>query len=224
MSEVPEPLTPRAKRWYRRFRVPVMGIMRAGFRIEVVDGHHVPDTGGFILAPGAHRSIVDTPAASAVTTRTLRFLGAEKYFAIPVFGSWLRLVGGFPVERDATDRQSLRIAEAVLAAGEPLVIFPESTRGQGRDLQPIKPGAAFLACRAGVPIVPVGIGGAERVFPKGARLPRPRKLVLVVGEPLWPPDRPEGARVPRSTVRQLSEQLERELQQLFDRAQALVGA
>ncbi len=223
MSELPEPLTPKAKRWYRRFRVPVIAIMRAGFRIEVVNGHLVPEEGGFILAPGAHRSIVDTPAAAAATDRTLRFLGAEKYFKIPVFGAWLRLVGGFPVERDVTDRQSLRVAEAVLAAGEPLVVFPESTRGEGAALQPLKEGAAFLATRANVPIVPVGIGGAERAFPKGARLPRPTKLVLVVGEPIQPPERPEGGRVPRSAIRGLSQQLESDLQALFDQAQSLAG-
>ncbi|MEZ5229316.1 MAG: lysophospholipid acyltransferase family protein [Acidimicrobiales bacterium] len=98
------------------------------------------------------------------------------------------------------DREALRLSELILAAGDPLVIFLESTRYQGPVVALIKEGAAFLACRAGVPIVPVGIGGAERSPDRRQDHP-PRKCTIVIGKPIMPPERVAGERVKRSTVK-----------------------
>jgi 1-acyl-sn-glycerol-3-phosphate acyltransferase len=80
-----------------------------------------------------------------------------------------------------------------------------------------------VAVKTNVPIVPVGIGGSERVMPKGARIPRPRKMHMIVGEPILPPVGADG-RVSRHAVKELSEQLHEELQRLFDAAQLRAGA
>jgi 1-acyl-sn-glycerol-3-phosphate acyltransferase len=192
-------------------------------RVDVSGLHHIPETGGFILAPGGHRSILDTPMAGLASPRVLRFMGAETYFNIPVLGSFLRAMGGFPVERAMTDRLALRLSEEVLRNGEPLVVFPEGTRQEGPIVQPLKEGAAFLACRAEVPIIPVGLGGAERAMPKGARYVKPSKVTIIVGEPIYPPERAEGERVKRSAVRSLSDELRERLQDLFDQAQITAG-
>ncbi len=212
---------------YRVLRALLYGACRLWFRISVEGSEKIPATGGYILAPGAHRSILDTPLAALAGPRTLRYMGAENYFNIPVFGSFLRAMGGFAVERNLTDRAALRASEAVLERGEPLVVFPEGTRQQGALIGEMKEGASFLACRAGVPIVPVGIGGADRSLPKGRRLPRPTRIAIVVGEPIYPPAPEEGstgkARVKRSAVKSLTEQLRTELQRLFDTAQQRAG-
>ncbi len=209
---------------YRTLRVALAGIFRLWFRLTVRGQQHVPVDGGFILAPGGHRSILDTPLASQAGPRVLRYMGAENYFAIPGLGLFLRSMGGFPVERSMTDRLALRLSEEVLRSGEPLVVFPEGTRQEGPIVQPLKEGAAFLACRAEVPIVPVGIGGAQRAMPKGARWIRPSRVALVVGEPIQPPPRVDGERVKRSTVRGVNDQLHLRLQELFDEAQITAGA
>lgn len=209
---------------YRLLRGVLEGVLRLLLRASVSGRDNVPATGGFILAPGAHRSILDTPLAAMAGTRVLRYMGAENYFAIPGFGSFLRAMGGFPVERNLTDRLALRLSEEVLRNGEPLVVFPEGTRQDGPIVQPLKEGAAFLACRAGVPIVPMGIGGAQRAMPKGARWVRPTKVAIVIGEPIHPPVRGEGERVKRSAVRNLSDELRDRLQELFDEAQVRAGA
>lgn len=194
------------------------------FRMRIVGRERLPAAGGYVVAPGAHRSIIDTPVTAVVSTRMFRFMGAESYFRIPVLGWFLRAAGGFPVERGTTDRQALRLAEAVLAAGDPLVVFPEATRHSGPDVQPLKDGAAFLAARTGVPIVPIGIGGGETVWPKGRRLPRPGSMVVIVGNPIHPVARAEGERVRRSEVRRLTAELHASLQSLFDDAEARLGA
>ncbi len=206
---------------YRVLRTLLRGVCKLWFRYEVVGRENLPATGGFVLAPGAHRSIIDTPMVSLAGPRVLRYMGAETYFRIPGFGWFLRAMGGFPVERSATDRQALRLSEWILDNGEPLAVFPESTRGTGPIVQPLKEGAAFLSCRTGVPIVPVGIGGGERALPKGRNVAAPRKIVLVIGEPLHPPAR--DGRVKRSQVRQLTADLHERLQTLFDEAQIRAG-
>ena len=212
-----------SRRFYLVARTVVHAWLRLWFRIEVQGAEHVPTSGGFVLAPGAHRSILDTPLVCAVSPRMLRYMGAEKYFAVPGLGWFLRAVGGFPVERELTDRQALRVSEAILAGGEPLVIFAESTRGTGPLVGDLKEGAAFLAARAGVPIVPVGIGGAERAMAIGARFIRPSKIVLVIGAPLQPPTRVDGERAKRSELKALTLSLRSTLQELYDLAQVRAG-
>ncbi len=224
-SESPEVAVPGgATAFYGFARSVVHGFFRIWNRLEVHGSENIPASGGFVLAPGAHRSIVDTPVTAASTTRMLRYMGAEKYFDIPVVGGFLRSVGGFPVERHMTDREALRLAEAIVADGQPLVVFPEATRGTGPLVSDLKEGAAFLACRTGRPIVPLGIGGAERSLPIGGNFPKPSKLVLVIGAPVWPPERPAGERLKRSQVRQLSAELAERLQEVFDEAQIRAGA
>lgn len=209
---------------YRSLRFLVQGVAKMWLRLSVTGVENLPRSGGYVLAPGGHRSILDTPMVAIVGPRLLRFMGAENYFKIPVLGWFLETVGGFPVERDATDRAAMRLAEEVLANGEPLVVFPEGTRQSGPVVQELKHGAAFLACRAGVPIVPVGLGGAERAWPKGSRWIRPSKVTIVVGEPIHPPERADGERVKRSAIQGVSSQLSERLQELFDEAQIASGA
>jgi 1-acyl-sn-glycerol-3-phosphate acyltransferase len=215
-------MSPASRIVYRILRVLLALVAHLVFRITVIGVDNVPSRGAYILAPGAHRSILDTPVVSLAGARVLRYMGAENYFAIPGLGWFLRAMGGFPVERSLTDRAALRTAEAILDAGEPLVLFPESTRQQGPLIEKLKEGPAFLACRAGAPVVPVGIGGAERAMPKGSRFIRPAKIVLVIGRPLQPPAR-GSRRVKRSEVTALTEQLRRTLQGLHDQAQLAAG-
>lgn len=211
-------------RWfYRWFRVFALGLFKGWTRLSIEGVENVPPSGGFIFAPGGHRSLIDTPAAAVASPRLLRFMGAEKYFSAPGVGWALQAVGGFPVERSAADRASMRVAEELLRRGEPLVIFPEATRFEGPTVQPLKEGAAFLAARAGVPIVPVGFGGGERAWPKGKKLIRPKKMVIVIGKPLYPPERPAGGRVKRSKIKALTAELHTSLQSLFDEASSKAG-
>ena len=124
--------------------------------------------------------------------------------------------------RGSADREALKRCIAVLESGEPLVLFPEGTRQSGPVVQPLFDGAAYVAVKAGVPIIPVGIGGSEGVMPKASKMIYPRKCVLVVGEPIVA-QADETGRIPRSAVKDITERLTAELQRLFDEAQQLAG-
>src|SRR5947207_15446187 len=133
----------------------------------------------------------------------------------------LSALGGFPVTRGTADREALRRCLDVLEAGEPLVVFPEGERKSGPVVAPLFEGAAYLAGRAGVPVVPMGIGGSERVMPKGARFIRPRKVAVVIGPPLWVET--SGGRASRAAIHDLTARLHDELQRVFDVAQIRAG-
>jgi len=82
-------------------------------------------------------------------------------------------------------------------------------------------GPAFVAARAGVPIVPLGIAGTDHAMPGGSMLIRPVRVVMVVGEPIRPPE--VDGRIPRRMVDELTERLRVGLQGCFDEAQRLAG-
>jgi 1-acyl-sn-glycerol-3-phosphate acyltransferase len=207
--------------FYGLARTLVVVFVRIWNRVSVDGREHIPPHGAFVLAP-VHRSNMDTPYASTTTRRRLRFMGKDSLWKQKAPGWFLSALGGFPVSRGSADREALRRCAEVLQAGEPLVVFPEGERKSGPVVAPLFEGAAYLAARAGVPIVPVGIGGSERVMPKGARFIRPRKVAVVIGEPLQVAS--DGGRVPRAAIHDLTRRLHDELQRLFDLAQIRAGA
>ena len=207
--------------FYRLFRGLVVGVCVSYTRARVIGKHNIPKTGAFLLAP-IHRSNIDTPLAAAVTSRRMRFMGKDSIWKIKPIGWIISSLGAFPVTRGSADREALKRCIAVLEAGEPLVLFPEGTRQSGPLVQPLFDGAAYVAVKAGVPIIPVGIGGSEGVMPKGSKMIYPRKCVIVVGEPIVAVA-DESGRIPRSAVKDITVQLTAELQRLFNEAQQLAG-
>jgi 1-acyl-sn-glycerol-3-phosphate acyltransferase len=200
----------------------VIVVTRTYFRARVVGAEHIPSTGPFILSP-VHRSNLDTPFVALATPRRLRYMGKESLWK-GRFGAWfLTALGGFPVKRGTADREALRACQEVLERGEPLVLFPEGTRQHGPEVQHFFDGAAFLACRTGTPIVPVGLGGTEAAMPKGSKGVHPVKMTIVVGRPLVPPPLPPSGRASRHDIKALTARLSTTIQELFDQAQEMAG-
>jgi len=208
--------------WYSFARAVVIVPSWLLWRMRFEGTDNLPQTTPYVLAP-VHRSYIDTLLAGFVTTRRVRFMGKGEMWETPWVAKLFTSLGGFPVRRGTPDREALKMCEQALAGGEPVVLFPEGTRQFGPIVQPLFPGPAFVALRANVPIVPLGIGGSERAMPKGSKGVRPTRVALVVGKPIWPPPPPGGGRVPRRIVQELTDQLHSELQVVFDQAQALAG-
>jgi 1-acyl-sn-glycerol-3-phosphate acyltransferase len=206
---------------YRVFHLVITSFIRLLTRMSIEGREHVPRTGAFVLAP-VHRSYVDTPIAACVSRRRMRFMGKDSVWKNRPAGWLASALGAFPVTRGTADREALKRAITVVEAGEPLVLFPEGERKSGPIVQPLFDGAVYIALKAGVPIIPVGIGGSERVMPKGARFLHPKKVHVIVGPPIMPPA-VENGRLPRSAVKEHSALLHAELQRLFDEAERRVG-
>ncbi len=210
-----------ARAIYSFIRSLIFGAAKVLGRVEVHGREHVP-AGAFVLAP-VHRSNIDFALASLVTNRRLRYMTKDSVWKSKPLGRFVSFMGGFPVSRGAADREALRTCIDVIEAGEPLVMFPEGTRRSGPVVEELFDGPAYVAAKTQVPILPVGIGGSEAMMPKGSKLVRPSKLVIVVGEPLEPPAPSEGGRVSRRAVKQLTDQLRADVQKLFDDAQSRAG-
>jgi 1-acyl-sn-glycerol-3-phosphate acyltransferase len=208
---------------YGIVRFVIWLVAKVFWRISFEGLDNVPKEGPYVLAP-IHRSWIDFGLVSAVTRRRMGYMGKESLWKNKAMGSFITMLGAYPVNRGAPDREALRRTLDILEKGEPLVLFPEGTRRGGPIIEHLHEGAAFVASRAGVPLVPVGIGGSERALPKGKGLPRPVKIHVIVGEPIHPQPTAEGARHPsRRAVKELTVQLQGVLQDLFDRAQRRAG-
>jgi 1-acyl-sn-glycerol-3-phosphate acyltransferase len=202
-------------------RDALLVLCKLWFRYSISGREHLPASGPYIIAP-VHRSNIDSPLASFVTRRRARFMGKDSLWKIRSIGKVFTLLGGFPVTRGAADFEALKRCVAVLDAGEPLVMFPEGTRQSGSTLQPLFDGTAYVALKRGVPIVPVGIGGSEKVMRKGSKMIWPRKCHLTIGAPIVV-EHSTTSRVDRDRMAAVTAELAVALQAAFDDARQRVG-
>jgi len=211
-------LNPRKTLVYRVVAGILVGLAKVLFRPSVTGRENIPLTGPVLIAP-IHRSNVDFAFTLFISPRKVFFMAKDSIFSVPILGPLVRHLGAFPVRRGTADRDSLSQAEEVLRRGYALVLFPEGTRKEGLSVGPLHDGAMFVAARTGAMVVPVGIGGSDRAMPKGAKIPRPAKIRIVIGPPIAPPAS-EG-RVARSAVSAKSEELRSELERVY--RQSLLG-
>jgi len=158
---------------------------------------HVPRQQAFILAAN-HASYLDHPLLVAALLprldRMVHFLAKREHFDKLFLRWWHRYSGAIPIDREAGGREGLKKGLEVLAHGKILAIHPEGTRSRDGKLQPGKPGVAWLARQAGVPVLPVGLIGTHLVLPPGGRIPALRRIEVHVGEPLGPTELFAGGR------------------------------
>ncbi len=146
-------------------------------RFDISGVEHLPEEGPAIVV-GNHRSYFDPMAMAVVLAkrgRPVRFLGKKEVFDAPVIGQVARAMGGIRVERGTGSDEPLAEAAAALVAGEVVALMPEGTipRGKAFFNTTLKGrwGAAKLAAMTGAPVIPVGLWGTEKVWPRSERLP-----------------------------------------------------
>jgi 1-acyl-sn-glycerol-3-phosphate acyltransferase len=135
--------------------------IRLAYGLRIEGAEHVPRTGGCIVASN-HFSGWDPPVVGVATPRQVHFMAKRELFASPFLAWVLRSVMAFPVDRTANDIGAVKEALRRLKAGHTVGIFFEGTRHA--DAKAVMGGAAFLAQRAAVPIVPAAIWREGRRF------------------------------------------------------------
>jgi 1-acyl-sn-glycerol-3-phosphate acyltransferase len=150
----------------------------AGARLRREGLENIPP-GPCVFTPN-HTSNIDPPALLAAIPRRISILAKKELFGIPVLGPAMKLVRFVPVDR--ADREaaagSVDLAVRYLGEGLSFVVYPEGTRSPDGHLRPFKKGAFILAIRAGVPVVPISIVGAEKVMPIGSRGIYPGEILI----------------------------------------------
>jgi 1-acyl-sn-glycerol-3-phosphate acyltransferase len=212
------PMSPWRRAVYRVLRAVLEAWCRTFWRMEVRGRERLPVTGPFILAP-VHRSNIDFAIAGASVPRVVRFMAKNSLWKVAWAGAFLEAMGAFPVDRETADRAALRNCEQALAAGDPVVMFPEGRRRSGDIVEEVQDGPAWVACRNRVPVVPVGFAGTDKAMPIGSKLLYPAKVTVLIGEPIHP-DVPLTGRVPRRVISEFSERIRKEVQALYDEVRA----
>ncbi len=131
-----------------------------------------------------HLGHLDAPLVVAILPWEAEAIALVDLYRVPIVGQMLRLYGTIPVHREEFDRAVLRRTLAALAEGKPLVLAPESRQSITGALEKARHGAAFLAWRASVPVLPVAITGTEasKAYVAFKHLRRPR-ITVAVGQP-----------------------------------------
>ncbi|MDW7740151.1 MAG: lysophospholipid acyltransferase family protein [Bacillota bacterium] len=105
-----------------------------------------------------------TVGAAIPSRIRVNFMAKKEVFSNPIFAYLLRKVGAFPVNRQEADYSAIKTAYRLLQEGEVLGLFPEGSRSKDGQLQKAYNGAALIAVRSGVPVLPVAIPGPYRLF------------------------------------------------------------
>ncbi len=152
--------------------------------IRIIGQENMPQKGP-LLTVANHFSFIDPVAMVRVAPWPVEFVGGFRMPNAPAWVTWIpKLWGYYPVYRGTASRDALLAAEAVLAQGGVLGIFPEAGNW-ATVLRPARPGAAFLAVRTGAPILPMGFDGLLDVFPR-LRQWRRARVTVRIGKPFGP--------------------------------------
>lgn len=157
----------------------------SGVRARVEGLEKLPAGASCVLVAN-HSSFMDIPTVLAMIPLQIRFFAKKGLFRIPLLGGHLRRAGHLPVVRE-NPRGSLGSltegARLVRERGISVLLFPEGGRSPAH-LREFKEGAAYLAIKAGVPAVPVGIIGTRAVLPMGSVHVRPHAVTVRIGDPI----------------------------------------
>lgn len=157
----------------------------AGVSVRVLHPERLEPHESFVIISN-HESFCDILVLLANLPMQVRFLAKRSVFRVPVLGWSIAAAGFVPVDREERSRGADTVEAALqrLSGGRSLVIFPEETRTRTGDLLPFKRGAAHLALRSGLPILPIALAGTFRVLRRGSLLITPGPVVMSVGNPI----------------------------------------
>jgi len=200
-----------------------------GLRIEVRGSEHLPTSGPAIVACN-HIGFLDFAFVGLVGDRRhrlVRFMAKQSTFDNPISGPLMRAMRHIPVDRSC-GAPAARQARDALRRGEMVGIFPEATISRSWTLKPFMRGAATLATREQVPLIPVAVWGGQRILTVGGRrsLRRGKAITILIGEPIRaaqgfvdPADTAHGHPSENDGVASVNSMLRQRMQSLLDQAQ-----
>mgnify|MGYP001019967909 CR=1 FL=1 len=177
-------------------RLIVSAIFAVFYRVEVINANNVPESGPVLICAN-HNGIMDMFFIGYKIKRYVHYMAKEELFKIPLLGYIIKCLGAFPVKRGKGDVSAIKTVFKLLDEGKIVGIFPEGTRTRGKrkkDIK-IKPGAAMIALRSGVDVIPVAVKGNYRLF---------SKVKVVFGKP-FKIEAEEGKKYRNSELEKISE-------------------
>ncbi|MBD2182827.1 1-acyl-sn-glycerol-3-phosphate acyltransferase [Planktothrix sp. FACHB-1355] len=172
---------------YHLFKWSVVSpMLHVYFQGRINGAEAVPQEGPLVVVSN-HASHFDPPILSCCLRRPVAFMAKEELFKIPILKDAILLYGAYPVNRQSADRSAIRSALKYLEEGWATGVFLQGTRTpDGRITEP-KLGAAMIAAKAKVPLLPVSLWGTEKILQKGSPMPRFTPVTVRIGELIEPP-------------------------------------
>lgn len=184
---------------YHLFKWSVVSpVLHFYFRGRIYGADNVPQTGA-LVAVCNHGSYFDPPILSNCLRRPVAYMAKEELFNIPILKQAIQLYGAYPVKRATGDRASIRAALTAIEEGWVVGIFLTGTRTPDGRISDPKLGAAMIAAKAQVPLLPVSLWGTEKILRKGSSFPRPVPITVRIGEIIAPPSSTKREELQRVT-------------------------
>jgi 1-acyl-sn-glycerol-3-phosphate acyltransferase len=161
-------------------------LLGSGIKVRVEGLEKIAPHGSYVFVSN-HLSYMDSPVILANIPVQFRFLAKRGLFQIPFLGTHLTRAGHIPVPREdarAAVKTMSTAAQVIRERGVSLLIFPEGGRSPAGDLQEFKEGAAYIAIRAGVPLVPIALHGTYEILPFGSGHVRTGWVTMRIGDPI----------------------------------------
>ena len=167
---------------YHAFKWSVVSpVLHAYLRGRVYGTENVPQEGPLLVVSN-HASDFDPPILSCCVQRPVAYMAKEELFRVPILKQAITLYGAYPVKRGAADRTAIRSAIECLQAGWAVGVFLQGTRTPDARIPDPKLGAALIAAKVKVPLLPVSLWGTEAIFQKGSPVPRPVPVTVRIGK------------------------------------------
>ncbi|MDX2181622.1 MAG: lysophospholipid acyltransferase family protein [Bryobacteraceae bacterium] len=171
------------------FRFWARAVMRVCGARHRARGVETIDTSRSYIVVSNHLSLIDSPLLVNYLPLSIRFLAKKELLKIPVMGGYMTRTGHIPIDR-SNPRAALQsmneAARKLQTSGHSVLIYPEGTRSINGELQEFKDGAAMLALKSGLPLLPVAVVGTNRVLPAKGVVIRSADIELRVGEAVMP--------------------------------------
>ncbi len=171
--------------WYAFLQFVCRLLVTVLFGYRAHGQRHVPARGGALLL-SSHQSFLDPVLIGVPTLRPLNYLARETLFRFAPLRWLIRSMSALPIDREGLGMAGLKETLRRLKRGQIVVIHPEGTRTRDGHLQPLKPGFAALARRAGVPLLPAAIVGAFECWPRTRRWPGRGQIRVHFGRAMRP--------------------------------------
>lgn len=184
----PIPFTPMVPGARSVVRLSLRPALKAWLRLTVEGAHHVPETGGVLVA-STHQSHADSLAIGVAIHRPVHFLGDLRLTQWPVLGPQLPKLGMVPLKRGEADGSAMDILGILLDDQACVAVYPEGSRSRDGRVHRLRSGVARLAATHQVPVVPASVDGIHDVWPIGSK-PRLRggKVTVRFGPAMDPPE------------------------------------
>ena len=169
---------------YYRFAYTIVGLELLLHRIRIEGRENIPQEGCLVISN--HVSFMDPTTVGWAIPKEIYYLGRRTLFKPPFWSWFLPICNVLPIDRDGHDITGLRRIIKKLQGGDSVVLFPEGTRSPDGNLQPAELGAALIAVKANVPILPTRVFGTYESLSRHSKRLRFHPIRVVIGKPYQP--------------------------------------